>query len=44
MAIRQASLQTEIFGLLTPEQQALAKKVQAERDARAQQRAQRQVR
>ena len=40
MAIQQARLQTEIFGLLTPEQQAQAKKLQAERDARAQQRQQ----
>jgi protein CpxP len=37
MAIHQARLRSEIFGLLTPEQQAEAKKVQAERESRAQQ-------
>jgi periplasmic protein CpxP/Spy len=41
VAIQQARLQTEIFGLLTPEQQAEAKKVQAERQTRGQQRDQR---
>jgi Spy/CpxP family protein refolding chaperone len=44
VAIQQARLQTEIFGLLTPEQQAAAKKLQAERAARSQQRQQRQPR
>ena len=38
VAIQQARLQTEIFGLLTPEQQAEAKKLQADRVARSQQR------
>ena len=42
LAIQRARLQGEIFGLLTPEQQAEATKLQAERDARAQQRQQRQ--
>ena len=41
-AIQQARLQTEIFGLLTPEQQADAKKLQTDRQARQQQRQQRQ--
>jgi protein CpxP len=40
-AIQQARLQTEIFGLLTPEQQAEAKKLQTERENRAQQRQER---
>jgi Spy/CpxP family protein refolding chaperone len=40
MAIQQARLQTEIFGLLTPEQQAQAKKLEAERAARAKERQQ----
>jgi len=44
VAIQQARLQTEIFGLLTPEQQGNAKKLQAERAARLQQRQQRQPR
>ena len=39
LALQQARLQSEIFGLLTPEQQAQAKKLQAEREARVQQRA-----
>lgn len=38
MAIQQARLRSEIFALLTPEQQAQARKLQAERDQRAQQR------
>ena len=38
VAIHQARLQTEIYGLLTPEQQAEAKKLQAERQNRQQQR------
>lgn len=38
MAIHQARLQSEIFALLTPDQQAQAKKLQAERNQRAQQR------
>jgi periplasmic protein CpxP/Spy len=38
VAIQRARLQTEIFGLLTPEQQAEAKKLQAERQSRQQQR------
>ena len=42
VAIQRARLQAEIFGLLTPEQQAEAKKLQAQRAARAQQRGQRQ--
>jgi periplasmic protein CpxP/Spy len=42
VAIQQARLQTEIFGLLTPEQQAEAKKLQTERATRQQQRQQRQ--
>jgi len=37
MAIQQARLQGEIFALLTPDQQAQAKKLQAERNQRAQQ-------
>ncbi len=41
VAIQQARLQTEIFGLLTPEQQAEAKKLQADRATRSQQRQQR---
>ena len=40
VAIQQARLQTEIFGLLTPEQQAEAKKLQTERENRLQQRQQ----
>jgi protein CpxP len=40
MAVQQARLQTEIFGLLTREQQAQAKTLQAERESRAQQRQQ----
>jgi periplasmic protein CpxP/Spy len=42
VAIQQARLQTEIFGLLTPEQQAEAKKRQTARETRQQQRQQRQ--
>jgi protein CpxP len=42
VAILQARLQTEIFGLLTPEQQAEAKKLQTERATRAEQRQERQ--
>ena len=42
VAIQQARLQTEIFGLLTPEQQAEAKKLQTERATHQQQRQQRQ--
>jgi len=38
VAIQQARLQTEIFGLLTPEQQAEAKKLQTERATHQQQR------
>ena len=38
MAIQQARLQSEIFALLTPDQQAQVRKLQAERDQRAQQR------
>ena len=41
VAIQQARLQTEIFGLLTPEQQATAKKLQNERQNRLEQRQQR---
>jgi Spy/CpxP family protein refolding chaperone len=41
MAIQQARLQSEIFALLTPDQQAQAKKLQAERNQRAQQQGQR---
>ena len=44
VAIQQARLRTEIFGLLTPDQQANAKKFQAEREARSQERHQRQPR
>jgi Spy/CpxP family protein refolding chaperone len=42
MAIQQARLQGEIFSLLTPDQQAQVRKLQAERDQRAQQQRQRQ--
>src|SRR5688572_1020635 len=42
VAIQRARLQSEIFGLLTPEQQAEAKKLQTERAARTQERGQRQ--
>ena len=38
MAIQQARMQGEIFTLLTPAQQEQAKKLQAERETRAQQR------
>jgi periplasmic protein CpxP/Spy len=38
MAIQQARLQSEIFALLTPDQQAQARKLQAERNQRVQQR------
>ncbi len=38
LAIQQARMQGEIFALLTPAQQEQAKKLQAEREARAQQR------
>ena len=38
MAIQQARLQSEIFALLTPDQQAQVRKLQVERDQRAQQR------
>jgi periplasmic protein CpxP/Spy len=38
VAIQQARLQSEIFGLLTPEQQAEAKKLQSERETRRQER------
>jgi periplasmic protein CpxP/Spy len=41
MAIQQARLQSEIFALLTPDQQAQARKLQAERNQRAQQQGQR---
>jgi protein CpxP len=41
MAIQQARLHSEIFALLTPEQQAQARKLQAERNQRAQQQRQR---
>jgi protein CpxP len=41
MAIQQARLQGEIFALLTPDQQAQVRKLQAERDQRAQQQRQR---
>ena len=40
MAIQQARLQSEIFALLTPDQQAEARKLQAERNQRVQQRGQ----
>jgi protein CpxP len=36
MAIQQARLRSDIFALLTPEQQAQARKLQAEQDQRAQ--------
>ena len=42
LAIQRSRLNSEVFGLLTPEQQAEAKKLQAERQPRAQQREQRQ--
>ena len=42
VAIQRARLQTEIFGMLTPEQQVEAKKLQTDREARLQQRQQRQ--
>jgi Spy/CpxP family protein refolding chaperone len=42
MAIQQARLQAEVFNMLTPEQQAEAKKLQTERESRMQQRQQRQ--
>jgi protein CpxP len=38
VAVQRARLHADIFGLLTPEQQAEAKKLQAERAARTQQR------
>jgi Spy/CpxP family protein refolding chaperone len=41
MAIQQARLQSEIFALLTPDQQAAARKLQAERNQRGAQRRQR---
>ena len=41
MAIQQARLQGEIFALLTPDQQAQARKLQAERNQREQQQGQR---
>jgi Spy/CpxP family protein refolding chaperone len=41
MAIQQARLQGEIFALLTPDQQAQARKLLAERNQRAQQQGQR---
>ena len=41
MAIQQARLQSEIFTLLTPDQQAQVRKLQAERNQRAQQQRQR---
>jgi periplasmic protein CpxP/Spy len=41
LALQQARLYTDVYGLLTPEQQATAKKLQAERELRAQQREQR---
>ena len=41
MAIQQARLQSEIFALLTPDQQAQARKLQAERSQRMQQQRQR---
>ena len=40
VAIQQARLRSEIFGLLTPEQQAEAQKLQTERENRQQQRQQ----
>jgi len=42
MAIHQARLRSDVFALLTPEQQADAKKMQTEREARLQERQQRQ--
>jgi periplasmic protein CpxP/Spy len=41
VAVQQARLQSEIFALLTPDQQAHVKKLQAERNQRAQQQRQR---
>jgi len=41
LAIQQARMQSEIFALLTPAQQEQAKKLQAEREARMQQRRER---
>lgn len=41
MAIQRARLQSEIFALLTPDQQAQARKLQAERNQRVQQQRQR---
>jgi protein CpxP len=41
MALQQARLHSELFALLTPEQQAKAKTLQSERAAKAQQRQQR---
>jgi protein CpxP len=41
MAIQQARLHSEIFALLTPDQQAQARKLQAERNQRVQQQRQR---
>ena len=41
MAIQQARLRSEIFALLTPDQQAQVRKLQAERNQRAQQQGQR---
>ena len=41
MAIQQARLHSEIFALLTPDQQAQVRKLQAERNQRAQQQGQR---
>jgi Spy/CpxP family protein refolding chaperone len=40
MALQQARLYSDVYGLLTPEQQATARKLQAERETRAQQRQQ----
>jgi protein CpxP len=42
MALQQARVNAEIYGLLTPEQQTQLKKLQAERKVRAQQQRQRQ--
>jgi Spy/CpxP family protein refolding chaperone len=42
VAVQRARLQAEVFALLTPQQQAEARKLQAERATRAQERGQRQ--
>lgn len=41
MALQQARMHSEVFALLTPEQQAQAKKLQAEREQRVEQRRER---